>query len=69
MEVTLSEIVMLVKLSQYANAKSPIEVTLSGIVMLVKLLKYANAQSPIEETPYGIIKSFTRASFKYNFSA
>ena len=36
MLVTLSEIVMLVKLLQFLIAESPMLVTLSGIVMLVK---------------------------------
>ena len=39
MLVTLSGIVMLVKLSQLLNAYHPMLVTLSGIVMLVKLLQ------------------------------
>ena len=38
MLVTLSGIVMLVKLVQSENAESPILVTLSGIVTLVKLV-------------------------------
>ena len=38
MLVTLSGIVMLVKLLQPRNAASPILVTLSGIVMVVKLV-------------------------------
>ena len=36
-EVTLSGIVMLVRLEQPLNVPLPIEVTLSGIVMLVRL--------------------------------
>jgi hypothetical protein len=43
MEVTLSEIVTLVRLVQLLNATSPIDVTLSGIVMLVRLEQYLNA--------------------------
>ena len=39
MLVTLSGIVMLVKLLQKENTDSPMLVTLSGIVMLVKLLQ------------------------------
>ena len=38
-EVTLSGIVMLVRLVQSRNAQLPIEVTLSGIVMLDRLLQ------------------------------
>ncbi len=43
MLVTPSEIVMLVKLLQPENAKSPMRVTPSGIVMLVRLLQPENA--------------------------
>ena len=39
MLVTLSGIVMLVKLVQLSNATAPMFVTLSGIVMLVKPLQ------------------------------
>ena len=39
MLVTLSGIVMLVKLMQLENAASPMLVTPSGIVMLVKLMQ------------------------------
>ena len=41
--VTLSGMVILVKLPQPKNASSPILVTLSGIVILVKLPHQANA--------------------------
>ena len=43
MLVTLSGIVMLVRLLQYSNALSPMLVTPSGIVMLVRLLQPRNA--------------------------
>ena len=39
MLVTLSGIVMLVRLVQEANAHGPMLVTLSGIVMLVRLVQ------------------------------
>ena len=43
MLVTLSGIVMLVRLLQPLNALSPMLVTLSGIVMLARLLQPENA--------------------------
>ena len=43
MLVTLSGIVILVKLLQYSNALDPIIVTLFGIVMLVKPVQPENA--------------------------
>ena len=43
MEVTLSGMVMLVRLSQPENAELPMEVTLSGMVMLVRLMHQENA--------------------------
>ena len=54
MEVTLSGIVILVRLLQYSNADLPMEVTLSGIVILVRLLHKENALSPMEVTLSGI---------------
>ncbi len=43
MLVTLSGIVMLVRLRQLMKATDPMLVTLSGIVMLVRLLQYLKA--------------------------
>jgi len=43
MLVTLSGMVMLVRLLQPANAPLPMLVTLSGMVMLVRLLQSPNA--------------------------
>ena len=43
MEVTLSGILMLVRLVHPLNAHVPMEVTLSGMVMLVRLLQFSNA--------------------------
>ena len=54
MLVTLSGIVMLVKLVQLENAESPMLVTRSEIVMLVKLLQSENADSPMLVTPSSI---------------
>jgi len=45
MLVTLSGIVMLIRLVQFSNAHSPMFVIVSGIVMLVSLLQPLNAQS------------------------
>ena len=42
MVVTLSGIVMLVRLLQFQNVPRPMLVTLSGIVMLVRLLHPEN---------------------------
>ena len=55
MLVTLSGIVMLVKLLQLANAYAPMLVTLSGIVMLVKLLQPLKVELPILVTLSGIV--------------
>ena len=53
--VTLSGIVMLVRLLQPRNTNLPIFVTPSGIVMLVRLLQPSNALSPISVTLFGIV--------------
>ena len=42
MDVTLSGIVILVRLLQPLNALFPMDVTLSGIVILVRLLQPSN---------------------------
>ena len=47
MLVTLSGIVMLVRLVQFKKAESPMLVTLSGIVMLVTLLQLQKAWVPM----------------------
>jgi hypothetical protein len=47
MLVTLSGIVMLVRLVQPENAPSPMLVTLSGITTLVRLVQPENAPSPM----------------------
>ena len=57
MEITLSGIVTLVKLSQPQKAKFPMEVTLSGIVTLVKLLQLPKAKFPMEVRPVVSLKS------------
>ena len=49
-EMTLSGMVIEVKLLQYLNASDPIEVTLSGIVMEVRLVQRMNAQLLISVT-------------------
>ena len=59
MLVTLSGIVILVKLLQPSNAQSPILVTLLGIVTLVKLVQPSNAQLPILVTLFGIAYSLS----------
>ena len=51
--VTPSPIETLVRLLQYANAKSML-VTLSGIVMLVRVVQCLNANGPMRLTPSGI---------------
>ena len=43
MLVTLSGMVMLVRLLQWINAQPPMLVTLSGMVMLVRLSQQENA--------------------------
>ena len=48
MVVTLSGIVMLVRLLQPENALYPMVVTLSGIVILVSLVQPANAPSRMD---------------------
>ena len=55
MVVTLSGIVILVRLVHPKNASSPMVVTLSGIVILVSLVQSENAQSPMVVTPSGTI--------------
>ena len=55
MVVTLSGIVMLVRLLQRAKAQLPMVVTLSGIVMLVRLLQPAKAETPMLVTQSGIV--------------
>ena len=55
MFVTLSGIVILVKLAQPSNAELPILVTLSGIVILVKLVQPKNAELPMLVTLSGIV--------------
>ena len=50
MLVTLSEIVMLVRLVQPENANSPMLVTLSGIIRFARLEHQENAPSPIPVT-------------------
>ena len=47
MLITLSGIVMLVRLVQFKKAESPILVTLSGIVMLVRLVQLQKAWVPM----------------------
>ena len=47
MLVTLSGIVMLVKLSQEENAELPMLVILSPMVTLVKLVQLRNAEPPM----------------------
>jgi glutamine amidotransferase PdxT len=47
--------VMLVKLVQPSNAKSPIIVTLAGMMMLSKLAQLENANSPILVTLAGML--------------
>lgn len=54
MQVTLSEMTMLLKDSQNRNAIPPMRVTLSGITILVKDLQYANAPIPMQETLSGM---------------
>ena len=54
MLVTLSDIVIVVKLVQWEKARSPISVTLSGIVISVKLVQPEKADTPILVTPSGI---------------
>ena len=56
MLVTLSGIVIVVKLEQPSNAKSPILVTLSGIIIFVKLEQPENADSSTLVTLFGIVK-------------
>ena len=58
MLVTLSGIVMLVKLLQFSNADSPMLVTLSGIVMLIKP-QPENAAVPMLVTPSSITTFLT----------
>ena len=55
MVVTLSGIVMLVRLSQSSNARRPILVTLSGIVTVVRLSQWQNAPTPMVVTLSGIV--------------
>lgn len=47
--------VMLLRLSQSLNAKSPTLITLSGIVMLKRLSQPPNARQPIEITLSGMV--------------
>ena len=55
-EVTLSPIVMLVRLVQYANDSAPIdEVTLSGMVTMDRLLHPMKARFPIDITLSGMV--------------
>ena len=54
MLVTLSGIVISVKLLQEEKAPSPMLVTLSGIVISVRLLQPTKALSPMLVTPLGI---------------
>ena len=55
MLVTLSGIVIDVRLVQPQNAPAPILVTLSGIVIALRLLQLENAASPILVTLLGIV--------------
>ena len=55
MLVTLSGIVMLVRLLQLKKVCSPMLVTPSGIVMLVRSLQSEKASSPMLVTPFGIV--------------
>ena len=52
MLVTLSGIVMLVRLVQFKKAEFPMLVTLSGIVMLVTLLQTQKAWGPMLVTGF-----------------
>ena len=55
MLVTLSGIVMVVKLGQFLNVPSHMQSTLSGIAMLVRLEQPSNALTPISVTLFGIV--------------
>lgn len=62
--VTLSGIVMLVRLLQSLNAEFPIEVTLSGMVMLIRFLHLQKDCFSISVTPSGILYSVKPAGRK-----
>ena len=57
MLVTLSGIVMLIRLVQPSKAQFPMLVTLSGIVMLVRLVQPEKTETPILTTPSGMVTS------------
>ena len=56
MLVTLSGMVIVVRLVQFAKAPPPILVTLSGIVMLVRLVQKRKASSPMLVTGISSMK-------------
>jgi len=58
MVVTLSGIVIFVRLVQLMKAKSPMVVTLSGIVMLVRLVQPSKAEPSMLVRPSGIVMLF-----------
>ena len=64
MLVTLTGIVMLVKLLQLLNAEAPILVKLSGIVMLVRLLQPLNAPISIYLTSPGNLTFLSAKHFE-----
>ena len=55
MLVTLSGMVMLVRLVHKANASPPMVVTLSGMVILVRLVQLENAATPMLVTLSGMV--------------